>query len=59
MKANEWLLLFHDHLYCLDSLYPAGNAVPSTRKIKIRGSEFKFFVLVFQNVDKIIIQNGE
>ena len=47
MKAHEWLLLFHDHIQCLDNLYAAGDVVPKTRKIKIHGSEFKFFVLIF------------
>ena len=33
----------------------ADDVVPSTRKIKIRGSEFKFFVSIFRKLKKIII----
>ena len=46
MEAQKWLLLFHDN-FCLDNLYAAGDAVSSTRKTKIHGSEFKFFCLDF------------
>ena len=55
MKAHEWLLLFHDVSQCLDWHCAVGNLVPSTRKIRIRGSEFKFFVSIFRKNMKIII----
>ena len=51
---SQWLLLFHDHFYCLDNPYAAGDAVPSAREIKIHGSEFKFFVSIFRKLEKII-----
>ena len=55
MKVCKWLLLFNDHFKCLDNLYAAGDVVASTRKIKIHGSEFKFFVSIFQKLEEIII----
>ena len=33
----------------------ADDVVPSTRKIKIRGSEFKLFVSIFRKIKEIII----
>ena len=42
MKAHKWLLLFQNHFLYLDNQCAAGDVVPSTRKIKMRGSEFKF-----------------
>ena len=33
----------------------ADDVVPSKRKIKIRGSEFKFFVSIFRKLKEIII----
>ena len=59
MKAHKWLLLFHDHLYCLDDQCAAGDVLPSARKIRIRGSEFKFFVSYFRKLEEIIIKNRE
>ena len=59
MKAHKWLLLFHDHLYCLDNQCAAGDVLPSARKIRIRGSEFKFFVSYFRKLEEIIIKNRE
>ena len=56
MKTYEWLFLFHDHL-CLNNQYAAGDVVSSTRKFKIHGTGFKFFVSIFQKLEKIIIQN--
>ena len=53
MKAHKWLLLFHDHLYCLDNQCAAGDVLPSARKIRIRGSEFKFFVSYFRKLEEI------
>ena len=52
MKADE--LLFHYH-FCLDNYFAADDVVPSTRKIKIRGSEFKLFVSIFRKIKEIII----
>ena len=40
---------------CSDNLYAAGDVVPSTRKIKIHGSEFKFFVSIFRKLEETII----
>ena len=59
MKAHKWLLLFHDHLYCFDNQCVAGDVLPSARKIRIRGSEFKFFVSIFRELEEIIIKNWE
>ena len=55
MKAHEWLLLFHDHFQCLDNLYAAGDVIPSTMKINKHGSQFKFFVSIFQKLEEMII----
>ena len=55
MKTHEWLLLFHNDFYCLDSLYAAGNVVPSTRKFKINGAGFKLSVSIFRKLEEIII----
>ena len=54
MKAYEWLFLFHGCFYCLDNLYAADDVVPSKRKIKIHGSEFKFFVSIIRKLEIII-----
>ena len=40
---------------CLDKLYAAGDLVPSTKKIEIRGSKFKFFVSIFHKLEEITI----
>ena len=42
----ERLLLLHDHFLCLDKQYAADDIVAGTRKFKIHGSEFKFFVSI-------------
>ena len=55
MKTHKWLLPFHDHFQYLDNLYIAGGVVPSTRKIRIHGSKFKFFVSIFQKLKEIIL----
>ena len=59
MKAYENLLLLQVHFWFLDNEYAAGDVVPSTRRIKIQGSEFKLVVLIFQNPEKIDIWNPE
>ena len=41
----------------LDNQCAAGDVVPSTRKIKISLSEFKFFVSTFRKLEEIIIEN--
>ena len=55
MKAQDWLLLFYDHFSCLDNPDAAGGLVPSTRKIKILGSEFILIVSIFRKIEEIII----
>ena len=37
----------------------SSDVVPSTRKIKIPGSQFKFFVSIFQKLEEIIISHQE
>ena len=44
---------------CLDNECVADDVVPSTREIRIRGSEFKFFVSDFRKLEEIIIKNRE
>ena len=51
----ERLLLFHDHLQCLDNKYEVGDVVPNTRKFKICGSELKFFASILRKFKEIII----
>ena len=46
-------------LICLDKLYAAGDIVSTTRKIKIIGSEFEFFVSIFGKLEEIIILHRE
>ena len=38
----------------LDKQCAAGDVVSSTRKIRIRGSKFKFFVSIFRKFEEII-----
>ena len=59
MKAREWLLLFYEHFQCLDNLHVTSYVVSSTKKIKIHGSEFKFFVSITRKLEEITIQNQE
>ena len=40
-------LMFHDHVLCFNNQCAAGDVVPSTREIRISGSEFKFFLSSF------------